>query len=1005
MSGVPAIKATQDAYSSISKVLIPRLVGYVVIPHGIKNSPQPPPAMLEIHPDSTVDTDAIDVMIEVIRSFGPMLQDPEKKALHKSTMAIFDHERVSGMSKKKTILAISLLAIYMADSLLNSFVSSIIDSFRNPNLTLSQRKLLINMVGTLVRSVPQRLGVYLKTLAPFILGALSEGEYQQAIQEAAENGASNPEAEEVREAALIALEGLLTSCSNDMRPFTTESINAALRYVCYDPNVTQDDDEEMGGTQSDAEEDQGAAADDDEEDYFEEEGAMSDDDDASWKIRRCAAKTLYAVISTRSGDLLDNGILYHKVAPVLVDRFKEREENVRNEVLNTLTFLVRKTSEGTAYPNPSSDFEIDMVSSIEARSRKRRRLSSDATLFDSPAGASLSSIGFKSPDTSPPPTSGPKADLARLSLSVIRGISRLLKQSSLATRQAVIILLRDMVVVQRGGLSDHFSKIAEPLIEAIKPATSGAPSNTVGSTASATGNKLRIEALQFLSVICDTHSSKIIAPYIANIIPNVTAAAKDKYYRVSSEALGALESLLKVLTPPRSASNDPEQLKYIGEIYDVVHDRVVAIDADLEVRQRAIHALGVLLARTCCAEGKYILSISQRSDAVGVLLDRLKNETTRLSSIQAVDIFLTSAQDRGELQADWIQNVTLELGAQLRKANRRLRGASLTALRDLVANPVAINGLNGTTVHQLATLLNPLINAADFNLLGTTLIILSRLVNQYPKEVADHNLNNSLCNIVLAPISGSVLDALLVLVKSIGEQGIGQPLMHSLLQDVGVNGDPSIVGKAIGTLLVAGGSTVGVKMNDFVTELQSATDDQRKCLALSVLGEAGLRLKSSFTLEPSLFTRHFSSKSQQLPRAAAVALGRAGAGNIKVYLPVILSTSKNSNFTQYLSLHAIKEILQFTGQSRTDISAYTRDIWENLLAASQAEDNKAVGAECIGRLTVIEPKTFLPLLQVSRRDNPLLIDYADTHTLEPFTRPCAYSKRHCHSSRSFYFSR
>ncbi|KAL9612481.1 MAG: hypothetical protein Q9167_002912 [Letrouitia subvulpina] len=967
MSGVPALKATQDAYSSISKVLIPRLVGYIIIPHGIKNTPQPPPAMLEIQPDNTVDTDAIDVLIEVIRSFGPMLQDPEKKALQKSTLAIFDHERVSGMSKKKTIVAISLLAIYMSDSLLNSFILGVIGSFRDPNLTLSQRKLLVNMIGSLVRSIPQRLGSHLKTLAPFILSALSEGEYQLAIQEAAENGAPDPEAEEVREAALIALEGLLTSCSNDMRPFTTETLNAALRYVSYDPNITQDDDEEMGGTQSDADEDLGAAADDDEEGYFEEEGAMSDNDDASWKIRRCAAKSLYAIISTRSGDLLENGILYHKVAPVLIDRFKEREENVRNEVLNTLTFLVRKTSEGMTYPNPSSDFEIDMVSAIEARSRKRRRLSSDATLFDSP-GASLTSVGFKSPDTSPPPTSGPKADLARLSLSIIRGVSKLLKQSSLATRQAVIILLREMVVVQRGGLSDHFSKIAEPLIEAIKPSASGAPSNTLGSTALATGSKLRIEALQLLSVFCDSHSSRIMAPYIANIIPNVTAAAKDKYYKVSSEALGALESLLKALTPPRSGSNDPDHLKYLGEIYDVVYDRVVAIDADLEVRQKAIHALGVLLARTCGVESKSILSTSQRSDAVGVLLDRLKNETTRLSSIQAIDILLTSAQDKRELQADWIQNVTLELGAQLRKANRRLRGASLTALRDLVANPVAINNLNGTTIHRLTTLLHPLINAADFNLLGTTLIILSRLVNRYPKEVVDRNLNNALCNIVLAPIGGSVLDALLILVKSIGEQGIGQPLMHGLLQDVGVNGDPSTVGKAIGTLLVAGGSTVGVKMNDFVTELQSATDDKRKCLALSVLGEAGLRLKSSSTLEPSLFTRHFNSKSQQLPRAAAVALGRAGAGNIKAYLPVILSTSSNSSFTQYLSLHAIKEILQSTGQSRTDISPYTRQIWENLLAASQAEDNKAVGAECIGRLTVIEPKTFLPLLQNRLQD-------------------------------------
>jgi hypothetical protein len=37
-----------------------------------------------------------------------------------------------------------------------------------------------------------------------------------------------------------------------------------------------------------------------------------------------------------------------------------------------------------------------------------------------------------------------------------------------------------------------------------------------------------------------------------------------------------------------------------------------------------------------------------------------------------------------------------------------------------------------------------------------------------------------------------------------------------------------------------------------------------------------------------------------------------------------------------------------------------------LMIASQVEDNKAVGAECIGRLAIIEPKTYMPQLQVYR---------------------------------------
>lgn len=964
--GIQPSRSTQEAYAALSKVLIPRLVGYVVMSHGSRNHPGPPPGMLEVHADSSIDNNAIDVLIELVRCFGPMLQDAEKKALQKSTMAIFDHERTSTIAKKKAVSAISLLALYMSDALLSSFVSNILESFRNPHLTAAQHRLLITMVGSLARTVPQRFGRYLKTLAPFILNPLSEDAFRSALEDAANSGASDTEAEEVQEAALLALEGFLLSCTNDMRPYTDEAIAAALRFVAYDPNVSADeDDEEMGGTQDSVDEDEGDADADEEDEDFEEEGAVSDDEDASWKVRRCAAKALYAIISTRSnGDLLDNGVLYERIAPVLVSRFQEREENVRLEVLGTLTSLVRKTSDNAMTTfSFAGETEFELTSAVEARSRKRRRLGSDATLFESTVN-SISQAGFKSPDISPPPSSGPKADLARLSSSIIRGVSKLLKQSTLATKQGGVMLLREIVTVQHGGLSEHFGKLAEPLIDAIKSSSSHSTSHSVGAAALASSGRLRIEALQLLSVVCDNHSSTLIAPYLAGLVSAVAAAVKDKYFKVSSEAIVAVESLLKALTPPRSAGTEQISQQYVGQLYDVVLDRAVATDADVEVRQRAIHALGVLLARGAERSKGGALSESQRTKTTSVLLDRLRNETTRVSAIKAIDMFLSSCKDANLIEKKWTQEVAMELGAQLRKANRGLRGVSLATLRDLAGNSAALNCLDDKTVEAVTGMLLPLVSSTDLNLLGTALVILAKLVRQSPKTVVGPKLNETLCRIVIAPLGGAVLDALLVLLKAIGEQKVGQPLMQGLLQNVGVNGDAAVVGKAIGTLVVSGGSTVGVKLNDFVTELQSAPDDKRKCLALSVLGEAGYRLGSSSPLEPGLFTKYFGSKSQSLPRAAATALGRAGAGNIKTYLPVILTTTSKAGSSQYLSLHAIKEILQFTGQARSDISPYTQQMWEKLLTASQAEDNKAVGAECMGRLSVIEPKTFLPLLQV-----------------------------------------
>ena len=62
--------------------------------------------------------------------------------------------------------------------------------------------------------------------------------------------------------------------------------------------------------------------------------------DMNWKVRRASAKTLAAVIVTRS-ELLEE--LYKEVAHKLVSRFKEREETVKLEVFQTFSQLLTRT--------------------------------------------------------------------------------------------------------------------------------------------------------------------------------------------------------------------------------------------------------------------------------------------------------------------------------------------------------------------------------------------------------------------------------------------------------------------------------------------------------------------------------------------------------------------------------------------------------------------------------------------------------------------------------------
>ncbi|CAI6341162.1 unnamed protein product [Periconia digitata] len=953
VSGVPRTKQVQDAYTAVSKVLIPRLVGYNVFAPPQKNLPSVPKSMLQVDLEKGTDSNAIDVLTEVSRCFGPMLQDAEMTALQKIIFEVLEHNRASSMMKKKSVTAISTLANHFSDSLLSAVISRLIEYLRDVHLTRSKRKLYITILGSMARSVPRKFGPYLKTLAPFVLSALSSEELDEEMDTSDDEAERDPEIDEVLEAALIALEGFISSCPLDMRAYTDETLEATTRLLKYDPNLADDDDDDDDAMDSEEED---ALEDDD----FEEETGFDDDEDASWKVRRCAAKVLYTLISTRSaGDLLDDGTLYGKVAPALISRFKEREENVRVEVLSALSNLVRKSGDGPT-PVKFADEHPAGGTMAPPASRKRRRGGSDASMFDLPGNSSLS-LGYASPARASTPTTGPRASLSKLSPDIIRGVSQLLKQPSSppSTKQSCILLLKDIVITQHGGLDGYLTQIIEPIVDAAK--TKGGSS----STASATANSLRIQALLLIGAIADTHTSASLQPYLASIVPVLLLGSRDRYSKLSIEALSAAEEVIKALTPPRSAASGTQNQQYLEQLYESLVNRIAANDADLEVRQSAIHVLGVLLGRSSGTEG--LISLRNRVAGLELLSDRLRNELTRLASVRAIDFIAAHTKVEGELSSQWVCSIALELGAQLRKNSRTIRGASLTALRTLSINQFSRAQLDGQTKSQIVELLLHLLDTADLHLLGPALVILATYVKDDAGATMSPQLTKALCAVVQGSISGSSLEALLALVRIIGEQQCGQSLMAALLSEVGISGHPDVVGKVIGNLLVYGGNSLSYKIDQFIVELETAPDDKRKCLALVVLGESALRLGSQSSIDPQLFIKFFNLKSESVPLAAAVALGRAGAGSVSKYLPVILSTMGQPASPQYLLLHSVKEILQHDG-TESEIIPYASTLWQNLVTASQAEDNKAIGAECIGRLTIIDPKTYLPQLQAFLSD-------------------------------------
>lgn len=967
--GGPA-QDVKDAYAAVSKVLIPRLVGRVVVPSN-KTTPQLPTGLLEEQKDKGYSSDAVDVMIEIVRCYGSLLQEQELVALAKAVMDIIESPHAGGVVKKRALAGISVLVPHFNDAQISSFVAALTQSFQTSQLSAEHRRFLVATIGALARSSPGKFGPYVNDVVPYVLQVLSQDELSSTMSVVSDDDAEvDPEVEELRETALVSLEALVGSCPSEMRSRLPDAIDAALRYVKYDPNVAEVEDLEMGGTQASDSDDgitEEAPEEDEDDEYAEldDEDAFSDVDDLSWKVRRCAAKVLYTIIQGVSA--ADRAILFDRIAPVLISRlFNEREDSVRLEVIAATTALIRKAGSSLTHSLTRVDSAGDDPAA-PTNTRKRRRQDSEADRKD-PDLRGLVTSRSSPPIVPPSPPRGPQADLVGLVPKIVQALCKLWKKASLSLKHAAVVMLKALTLARNGILSDHLQQLEDSIADALKPSTASA-SGGAGSGTSATAASLQIETLTLISAIAETNSTTVLIPFLIALIPPVIAIARDRNYKVSSEALGTIEQFVKALTPPRLPVANQDHAIHIERLWDVVLERVSDNNADLEVRHRAIQVFGVILARTSDTQ---LLSSSARMKSLGILHDRLKNETTRLASARAIGLIGEAAGVHDNIGSAWIQDVSLEMANQLRKADRSLRGACLESLQYLALNPVTSSQYETTTILQIQSLLMPLISVNDLHLLTPALVILSKIIPTNPEALVNAEVVSALCQITQARLEGPPLRAYLLVVKVIGEHGVGAPLMKGLL-GVGTAGETLVLGRAVGTLLVYGGDNLGVTISDFLKELQTSQDVRAICLALTVLGEVGFRMGPKSPVQMDTFIKCLSAESDKVRLAAAIALGSASSNNVSECLPIILRSLGQSPTQDYLYLHSLKEILEHIESSFADMAPYASELWQKLFAASQAEDNSAVGAECIGRLATIDPNTYVPELAKSLDDpNPLI---------------------------------
>jgi len=495
-------------------------------------------------------------------------------------------------------------------------------------------------------------------------------------------------------------------------------------------------------------------------------------------------------------------------------------------------------------------------------------------------------------------------------------------------------------------------------------------------------SNVRTNTLSFIYCIMNSHPIEIVQPHVETLLPALLSCVGDSFYKVTSEALLALQVLIKVVRSSEpNAREHPNSANIAKQIYPAVLHRLRATDIDQEVKETAITAMATLLGHL----GFYIEN--EWPTCIPIFLDRLKNEITRLTAVKALNLMASS-----ELVALDMRGVLAEaipiLSSFLRKNQRALKLATLSLLDTLVRR---YGALDGQLLECIISELSPLLSESDLHSAQQALKLMTSMATYQPQalERAAAVCMPSIKVLVRSSLmQGAALNALLEFLGALVKTNIptfsSSQLLAMFLEAEKNNVAAGKVdstsschkqsfyslAKCISTISVGSGNiteAIGVA-NSFVRDLSncSTLNDGQIIIALLSVGEIGrhVDLSQLANLRETILQLFFHA-SEDVKTAAAYSFGSVAIGNLEAFLPALLREMESQPKKQYLLLHALKEVI--AAQQNVNISLYTDSIWGALFAHAECpeEGTRNVVAECLGRLTLANPEKFLPSLKAA----------------------------------------
>lgn len=714
------------------------------------------------------------------------------------------------------------------------------------------------------------------------------------------------EDDELREYCFQAFEAFIRRCPKEMSPHIATVTQLCLKFMTFDPNYNYDDSEEEDEDRMDT------------EDELEEESddEYSDDDDMSWKVRRASIKCLEALISTRLDLLLS---FYSSICPALLARFKEREENVRADVFAAFSTLLRQTRVASSRHSliaPGSDPGV------------RRE--------EEPAVALLKE---QVPVT-------------------VKALHRQLKEKSIKSRQGCFCLLTELAHTVPGSLQEHIPALIPGIVFSL--------------TDRSTPSTMRIDALAFFNVLLLSHPPQAFQQHMQVLLPPVVACVEDTFYKITSEALLVIQHLVKVMRPQGQAGGfDPKP--FIKEVFSVTMKRLKATDIDQEVKERAISCMGHIV----CHLGDHLGAEVQ--GVLAIFLERLKNEITRLTAVRTLT--LVSASPLKVHLSSILPEALSVLGSFLRKNQRALKLGTLACLTAMVAHHAA--SIKPAALEPVLSELPALVDESDMHVSQVSITLLTCVARAYPSSLAkiSSSVLPGVFRLIHSPLlQGSTLEAILEFLRALVLSKTTNLSYSQLLKSLTEpfhrprsSADSSIihrqsyhsVARCVAALSSASPKDTPGTVAGFIQQVKNpGSPESARVLALLCLGEVGRNGSLGGSKEvQGVILEAFSSPSEEVKTAASCALGSMAVGSLNDYLPFLLTEISAQPRRQYLLLHSLKEVISACAAS--SLSPHVESVWALLFqnCECQEEGTRNLVAECLGKLSLVNPAQLLPRLK------------------------------------------